>query len=213
MLDGRKAFELIVTDKADTEGYPPTLLQGAAASAAAKGHEGATPDDGPWRLTLDAPILIPVLQHCRKREHREALYRAMITLASQGDFDNQERIEQILSLRKEKADLLGFGSHAEISVSTKMAEQVDAVDQLANDLRAVAFPKAKEELTELIAYAREKTGDVNLDLAHWDMPFWSERMREDQYDLSDEELRPYFPFPKVLDGLFAVTKKLFDVQP
>lgn len=211
VLDSRKAFELIVTEKADTAGLPATLLHGAAASAAANGHEGATPEEGPWRLTLDAPILIPCLQHSQNRDHRETLYRAMVTVASEGDFDNQGRIESILALRKEKAVLLGFNTHAEISVSTKMAEKVDAVDQLASDLRAVAFPKAKDELTELIDYAREKSGDANLDLAHWDMPFWAERMREDQYDLSDEELRPYFPFPKVLDGLFAVTNKLFDV--
>jgi oligopeptidase A len=211
VLDSRKAFELIVTDKADTKGLPTTLLQIAAAAAAAKDHEGATAEDGPWRITLDAPILIPFLQHGQNRDQREIAFRAMITVASEGEFDNQDRIEQILTLRKEKAGLLGFNSHAEISVSTKMAEKVEAVDKLADDLRTAAFPKAKEELAELIAYARKSTGDENLELAHWDMPFWSERMREEQYDLSDEELRPYFPFPKVLDGLFAVTKRLFDV--
>jgi len=211
VLDSRKAFELMLTEKADTKGLPATLLQAAAASAAAKGSEGANAEEGPWRITLDAPILVPFLQHSQNREQRETAYRAMITVASSGKFDNQERIEDILSLRKEKAELLGFNSHAEISVSTKMAEKVEAVDELASDLRAVAFPKAKEELAELIAYARKKTNDENLELAHWDMAFWAERMREEQYDLSDEELRPYFPFPRVLEGLFAVTKRLFDV--
>ena len=211
VLDSRKAFELMLTEKADTEGLPATLLHAAAASAAAKGSEGANVEEGPWRITLDAPILVPFLQHSQNRSQRETAYRAMITVASSGEFDNQGRIEDILSLRKEKAELLGFNSHAEISVSTKMAEKVGAVDELASDLRTVAFPKAKEELAELIAYARKKTNDESLELAHWDMAFWAERMREEQYDLSDEELRPYFPFPRVLEGLFAVTKRLFDV--
>ncbi len=212
VLDSRKAFSLLLTDAADVEGLPATLLHMTAASAAAKGHEGATPEAGPWRITLDYPVAGPFLQHCRKADLREKVYRAMVSVASEGDLDNRGRIQSILALRKERAGLLGFTSHAEISVSTKMAERVEAVDQLTEDLRSAAFPRAEAEYAELVAFAREQSGDADLELRHWDGAFWSERMREARYALSDEELRPYFPFPKVLDGLFSVTERLFGVR-
>jgi len=211
VLDSRKAFALVLTDAEDVEGLPETLLHMTAASAAANGHEGATPEAGPWRITLDYPVSGPFLQHCRKADLREKVYRAMVSVASEGDVDNRGRIESILALRKERAGLLGFTSHAEISVSTKMAEKVEAVDRLTEDLRAAAYPQAETEHAELVAYARERSGDAELELCNWDAPFWSERLREERYDLSDEELRPYFPFPKVLDGLFGVTQRLFGV--
>ena len=119
---------------------------------------------------------------------------------------------KILKLRKEKAQLLGYASHAEISLATKMAPSVGAVDKLTAELRDAAKPKAQEDQDALVAFARKTTGDASLELLNWDIPFWAERMREAEYNLSDEELRPYFPFPKVLEGLFAVTKRLFDVD-
>ena len=212
VLDSRKAYELILTDPADAEGFPETLRQGAAASAKSAGHEGATAEDGPWRITLDAPSVMPFMMHSRNREQRETVYRALVTVASEGEFDNKPRIERILALRKEKAGLLGYKTHAEISLATKMAEDVSAVDQLTAELRDAAMPKAQQDHADLVAFARSETGDEALELAHWDVGFWSERMRETKYELSDEELRPYYPFPKVLEGLFAITKRLFDVD-
>ena len=212
VLDSRKAYELLLDKKEDVEGFPETLLQMTAASAGAHGHEGATAETGPWRITLDHPVAGPFLMHCRNRDLREQVYRAMISVASKGEFDNQPRIQKILELRREKAKLLGYASHAEISLATKMAEDVAAVDRLTEELRSAAKPKAEEDHRELIAFARRESGDESLELSHWDIAFWAERMREKQYDLSDEQLRPYFPFPKVLDGLFAITKRLFDVD-
>ena len=93
-----------------------------------------------------------------------------------------------------------------------MALNVSAVDKLTAELRDAAKPKAQEDQDALVAFAQKTTGDASLELLNWDIPFWAERMREAEYNLSDEELRPYFPFPKVLEGLFAVTKRLFDVD-
>lgn len=212
VLDSRKAFELILTDAADAEGFPQTLRQMTADSAEKKGHEGATAEGGPWRITLDGPVAGPFLMHCRNAELREQVYRALVTVASAGEFDNMPRIDRMLELRREKARLLGFASHAEISLATKMAEDVAAVDRLTVELRDAAMPKAVEDHAELIEFARAETGEAELELANWDVGFWSERMREKNYDLSDEDLRPYFPFPKVLEGLFRVTKHLFEVE-
>ena len=212
VLDSRKAYEKILTDSADVEGFPETLRQMAAASAKAHGHDDATPEAGPWRITLDAPVAGPFLMHCRNRALREEVYRAMVSVASTGELDNGPRIDAILSLRREKAELLGYASHAEISLATKMAPDVASVDKLTAELRDAAKPKAQEDQDALVAFARKTTGDAQLELLNWDIPFWAERMREAEYDLSDEALRPYFPFPKVLEGLFAVTKRLFDVD-
>ena len=212
VLDSRKAYELIVTDAVDTDGFPETLRQMTAAAAKANGHPDATPQDGPWRITLDYPVAGPFLMHCRNRTLREKVYRAMISVASTGEYDNQPRIDQILKLRREKAVLLGYTSHAEISLATKMADSVDAVDRLTDELRQTAKPKAEQDHADLVAFARQESGDASLSLMNWDISFWAERMREKEYDLSDEELRPYYPFPKVLKGLFAVTKRLFEVD-
>lgn len=212
VLDSRKAFELMLTDAEDVEGLPETLRQTTAASAQKNGHEGATAEGGPWRITLDGPVAGPFLMHCRKRELREQVYRALVTVASAGELDNQPRIDRILELRREKAELLGFASHAQVSLATKMAEDVAAVDQLTLELRDAAMPKAEKDHAELVEFARSETEDAELELANWDIGFWSERMRETKYELSDEELRPYFPFPKVLEGLFRVTKHLFEVD-
>jgi len=212
VLDSRKGYELVIKDKADVDGFPETLLQMTAASAKSGGHADATPEAGPWRVTLDYPVSGPFMMHCKNRALRETVYRAMISIASTGELNNQPRINSILRLRREKAKLLGYNSHAEISLATKMAEDVAAVDKLTEELRATAMPKAKEDHKALVAFAREASGDANLELTNWDVGFWAERMREKEYDLSDEELRPFFPFPKVLEGLFAISKRLFDID-
>jgi oligopeptidase A len=203
VLDATKAFELVLASPGDVEGLPPTLL--AATS------EGA-PDQGPWRITLDAPVFIPFMEHSRRRDLREQLYRAFVTRASNGSFDNQPALDRILALRQEKAALLGYGSFADLSLASKMAPSVHAVDKLLGELRAAAVPRARGEFEELTAYAREKTRDPALSLTLWDVAFWAERLREERYAYSDEELRPYFSLPRVLGGLFATARRLFEVE-
>jgi oligopeptidase A len=214
LLDATKAFALELSDPAEVAGLPLSAKRGAAhAAARAANREPASDaaERGPWRITLDGPSYIPFMEHATRRDLREKLYRGFVTRASAGDLNNQPLIDRILTLRKEKAGLLGFGSFAELSLAAKMAPSVAAVEQLLGELRAAALPKARVELTELTEYARGKSGDATITLSHWDIAFWAERLREERYSYTDEELRPYFALPRVLDGMFATAKRLFGV--
>jgi oligopeptidase A len=211
VLDATKAFSLVLTAPAEVEGLPPSLLAAAAQSAREAGQGEATPAAGPWRITLEAPLLVPFLEHSRRRDLRERLYRAHITRASEGELDNGPLLLKILRLRREQAQLLGYPTYAEMSLVRKMARKVDAVETLLGDLRRACRLRAEADLAELTAFARAETGDAALELRHWDVAFWAERLRERRYDYNDEALRPYFPLPAVLDGLFALARRLFGV--
>ncbi len=216
VLDATRAFSLLLTQPTEIEGLPPSLLAAAAQSARlAPGADArstqATATQGPWRITLEAPFLIPFLEHSRRRDLRENLYRASIVRASAGPHDNQPLIEATLRLRREQAVLLGYASFGSLSLSRKMAGNVAAVETLMDELRRASLPRAREELAELTAFARSESGDPRLTLALWDLAFWAERLRERRYAYNDEELRPFFALPRVLDGLFAVAKRLFGV--
>ncbi len=219
VLDARKAFELVLTDKTAATGWPQSLRHVAAqsyneartvedSSVVADATE-ATAEDGPWRITLDYPSYLPFMQHHRRRSEREQLYRAQTTLASSGKHDNTELITQTLRLRKERVALLGYDTYADYSLSNKMAPDVAAVEQMFSELSGPSRAHAEQDLQDL----RQLAGDGGQQeaLAHWDLPFWSERLREQRFDYTDDELRPYFPMPRVLDGLFGVTQRLFDV--
>ncbi|MCU0567571.1 MAG: M3 family metallopeptidase [Oculatellaceae cyanobacterium Prado106] len=211
VLDATKAFSLTLTKPEEIEGLPPSAIALAAQSARAAGAEEATPEAGPWRFTLDMPSYMPFLQHGRNRDLREQLYRAFISRAASGEFDNSEIIERILALRQEKAKLLGFDNFAEVSLAEKMAPNVAAVEALLEQLRGASYDAAQQDLAQLRAYAQSKGAAEGADLKHWDIAFWSERMREEKFDYNAEELRPYFPLDQVLNGLFALSQKLFGV--
>ncbi len=200
VLDATKAFSMELT-KDETEGLPAALL-----AATAQGPSG------PWKITLDTPVFVPFMEHSRRPALREKLYRAQVTRASTGERDNQPLLRRILELRQQKAEILGFRSYAEVSLASKMAPGIDAVDKLLGELRAAALPRARAEHEELTAYAQGKSGDPSLVLALWDIPFWAERLREERYAYTDEELRPYFSLPRVLEGLFTTAKQLFDID-
>lgn len=218
-LDARKQFELILTDPTDADGWPTTLKQVAAQSynearssedsSVEEDASEATPEAGPWRITLDYPSYLPFMQHHRQRDQRETVYRAQMTLASSGEYNNQDLIKRTLILRKEKAALLGYDTFADLSLASKMAPSVDAVLQMFEDLSAPSHPHAKTDLAELQDLA--KSSGQSEPLMHWDVGFWAERLREKLFDYTDEQLRPYFPLPRVLDGLFGLAERLFDV--
>lgn len=209
VLDATKAFSLTLTTPEEIVGLPASLLALAARAAQDNGYEDATVETGPWQITLDYPSYVPFLQHSGRRDLREKIYRAFVTRAASGELNNQPVIEQILELRQEMATILGYTTYAELSIARKMAPSVAAVEQLMEELRQASYPAAVRELEELTAFAREK--GFTDELKQWDVPFWSERMREEKHGLNDEELRPYFPLPQVLDGLFALASRLFGV--
>lgn len=211
VLDATKAFTRVVTEQRQVEGLPPTALGLAAQAAVEKGHEGATAESGPWAFTLDLPSYMPLMQHCRNRELREEVYSAYVTRASSGSLDNTPVITRTLQLKLEKARLLGFSSHAEVPMQWRMAT-LPAVKKLIDDLREAAWGTSGKEFDELKAFAREQGAPEADDLRHWDVTFWSERLREAKYQLTQEELRPFFSFPAVVEGLFALGTRLFDVQ-
>jgi oligopeptidase A len=211
VLDATKAFRLTLTTADEVDGLPPSLLAQAAQAARDVGAADATPEAGPWHITLDFPSYEPFMQHSRRRDLREQIYRAFVTRASEGDLDNTPNIEKILALRHEMANLLGYSTYAELSLARKMAPSVEAIDKLMGELRSASYGTAVKELADLKAFAAEKGAAEAHDLTHWDTAFWAERIREERYGLSDEELRPYFPLPQVLDGLFALAHRIFDI--
>ncbi|WP_133491251.1 oligopeptidase A [Alcanivorax sp. 24] len=207
LLDATQNWKKHVTDEQELDGLPETALAGTADRARAEELDG-------WLLTLDFPVYLAVMSHARNRALREEMYRAFTTRASDqgpdaGRFDNGPVMDEILALRDAQAKLLGFESYAEKSLATKMARNVDEVITFLHDLARKARPQAEKELRELRDFAAEQGAT---DLQPWDIGFWSERLREARYDLSDEALRPWFPAEKVIDGMFAVVGKLFGIR-
>ena len=211
VLDATKAFELIVTDPKDAEGWPKTLRTMAAQSytEAKSPEQPATPDAGPWRITLDYPSFGPFLQHSRNRDHREQVYKAFISRASAGELDNRALIVETLKLRKEQCGLLGFDNYAQVSLCTKMAGDAQTVWKMYDELRGACQQGMHDDMRELRDFAKSQ-GETR-ELMHWDIAFWAERLREKKFDFTDEQLRPYFPLPRVLDGLYELCTRLFGV--
>lgn len=212
VLDATKAYALEVTSASDATGWPDSLRQ-LAAQAYRKAHPEApepTAEHGPWRITLETPLYIPFMEHCQNRALREQLYRAFITRAAAPPNDNAALIPQIVDLRHEKARLLGYQNYAEVSLARKMAPSVAAIQQQLRELREASWTAAQRDLKDLEEFKAGR-GD-HTPLALWDVAFWAERLREERYAYTDEQLRPYFPLERVLDGLFALLKRLFGVQ-
>ena len=213
VLDATKAFALTLRDANEVEGLSESARQLAAQSARDAGEEGASAATGPWRISLDLPSFRPFMENARRRDLRERLYRAYVTRASEGDLDNAPLIAKILALRAEEARLLGYATYAELSLASKMAADVGEVEQLLEQLREASFDAARRELDEISEFARNHPECPQEEkLAPWDVTFWAERLREERYAYSEEELRPWFPFPVVLAGLFDLAGRLFGIR-
>lgn len=207
VLDATQAWTKHLSDEAALAGLPDSARALTRQTAQQRGLDG-------WLLTLELPSYLPVLNYADDRELRRELYDAYCTRASDqgpnaGQWDNGPVMERILALRHELAQLLGFHDYTEYSLATKMADSPARVLDFLNDLARRARPQAQRELEELRAFAREQFGAD--DLAAWDIGYYSEKLRQHRYQLSQEELRPYFPITRVLPGLFAVAERLFDV--
>ncbi|MBZ5489190.1 oligopeptidase A [Halomonas aquamarina] len=208
VLDATQAWHKDITSEEALAGVPESARETLKALAEAKGVSG-------YRITLDFPSFFPVVSYADSRELREEVYTAFVTRASDqgpdaGKFDNAPIMEEILALRQELARLLGFETYADFSLATKMAESPEQVLDFLGDLARRAVPQAKEEFAELCAYARDELG---LDeLKPWDIAYASEKLREARHAISQEQLRPYFPAPRVIDGLFQVVERLYGVS-
>ncbi|MEL4896078.1 M3 family metallopeptidase [Crocosphaera sp. Alani8] len=205
VLDGTKAFKLKLTTEKEVEGLPASLLSLAAQTARLEGEENATAETGPWVITLDYPSYVPFMKYSSQRHLREKVYKGFISRASKGELDNNPLIERILELRKQKSEILGYKTYAEVSLARKMAPSVEAVETLLEELRNVSYTAAVKDLETLKTFAKTDN------LEPWDVSYWAEKQRETLFNFTAEELRPYFPLPRVLDGLFTLAKRIFGV--
>jgi oligopeptidase A len=205
VLDATNGWSLKLSETADLAGLPASLGQLLADAAQQAGETG-------WRMGLDMPRLVPFLKYSQRRDLREKVYRAQVGRASSGELNNLPLIEQILSLRLRQAQLLGYANWAEVSLAAKMANSVADVEQLLEELRAAAYPVAQAEMAQLRACAQRHGCPEAEDFKPWDVSYWSELLRQESFELDSEALRPYFPMEQVLQGLFQLCQRLFDIR-
>ena len=209
LLDATNAFAEFVTDEAELAGRPADVVEAARAAAEKDGKPG-------WKFTLHMPSYLPVMQYAESRRLREALYRAYATRAAEfhdlggkPEWDNMPLIRRLLELRAEEAGHLGYGNFAEVSLVPKMAESPADVLAFLRELAVKSKPFAERDMAELREFAVSQGLTL---LEPWDIGWVSEKLKQARYSFSDEEVRQYFPEPKVLQGLFRVIETLFAVR-
>ena len=208
VLDATNAWSKRIDEPGALSGLPQSALDLAEQTAKHRGGEG-------WLLTLDYPSFFPVMTYADDPELRREVYEAYQTRASEqgpdaGRYDNGDNMERILALRHEQAQLLGFANYAERSLARKMARSTDQVIEFLHDLAARSRPHAERELAELEAYAAEHHGVTELD--PWDIAYYSEKLRQHCYSITQEEVKPYFPADRVVAGMFEVVRRLYGVS-
>lgn len=205
IMDNTNDFKHLVDNVADLAGLPEDAIEGAQASAKADNKEG-------YQFTLHFPSYLPLMQYANNRALRETMYRAYATRASEfgkSEWDNTGLIKDILKLKQEEANMLGFNNYAELSLATKMADTPKQVTEFLDTLAKRAKPYAERDMQELTAYAKKLGID---DMQAWDVGYVSEKLREEKYAFSDQEVKQYFPESIVLAGLFKVVESIFGVQ-
>lgn len=208
VLDATQGWHKLVADEAALAGLPDSVRAAARQMAELKGKEG-------WLFTLDIPSYLPVMMYADNRELRAEMYEAFTTRASDqgpnaGKWDNSAIMSELLTLRRELAQLLGFANYAELSLATKMADKTEQVVSFLTDLAAKSLPQGKAELEEIRSFAAEQHGQS--ELAAWDLAYYAEKLKQHKFSISDEQLRPYFPASKVVKGLFEVVKRVFGMK-
>ncbi|NJD33437.1 MAG: M3 family metallopeptidase [Betaproteobacteria bacterium] len=206
VLDATNAHAEWVENEADLAGLPEDAKRAARAAAEKDGRAG-------WKFTLHAPSYIPVLQFCDNRSLRARMYRAYATRASEfgpAERDNGPLIERLLALRHEEAQMLGYANFAQVSLATKMADSPQQVAAFQRDMAKKARPFAERDVNELREFARQELGMATLE--SWDLSWAAEKLKQQRYSFSDDEVKQYFPEPKVLAGLFRVIESLFAVK-
>ncbi len=208
-LDATDAFAYFAAED-ELDGVPDDIKLAARAVAEKDGKAG-------FKLTLKMPCYLPVMQFATNGKLRETLYRAYVTRASDQappealKFDNTALINEILALRQEEAQLLGYANFAEVSLVPKMATSPAQVTRFLRDLAAKAKPFAQKDLADLREFASADSASPSAALNAWDLPYLSEKLKEARYSFSEQEVKKYFPLPKVLAGLFKIAETLFDI--
>jgi oligopeptidase A len=208
VLDATQAWELLLADDSRLSGLPDSSKALLAALAQQKSLDG-------FRITLDAPSYLAIMTYADDRALRETVYTAYVTRASDqgpqaGQFDNSALMLEILQLRHEEATLLGYANYAEVSLAPKMASSPQEVMSFLHDLAQKTKAGAEKELSELRQFAQQELGITPL--MSWDVAYCSEKLKEKKYAISQEALRPYFPAPKVIEGMLNIAEKLYNIQ-
>ena len=205
LLDETNDFKLIVDNEEDLAGLPEGVIAAAAEAAKSQGEKGK------WVFGLQKPSWLPFLQYSEKRELREKLYKAMYNRGdNDNEKDNKEIIKNIVNLRVEKAQLLGYDSHAHFILEENMAKNPENVYKLLNEVWDYALPQAKKEAAELQALIDAEGGDFKL--ASWDWWYYTEKLRQQKYALNEEEVKPYFKMENVREGVFEVANRLYGLS-
>ncbi|MCG8082382.1 MAG: oligopeptidase A, partial [Candidatus Thiodiazotropha taylori] len=208
LLDATNAWSKLISDPEQLAGLPESAMALAKQTAEQREQQG-------WLLTLEFPSYFPVMTYADQRELRRELYEAYATRASDcgpdaGKWDNSEVMEQILALRHEQAQLLGYNNYAERSLARKMARTTEEVMSFLTDLAQRSKAQAERELAELTQFASENYGIDQLEA--WDIGYYSEKLRQHRHAISQEELKPYFPETRVIPGMFAVVERLYGIR-
>ena len=197
-------FELHITDKKNLSGLPEGVIEAAAQTAGEKGKNG-------WVFTLDYPSYVPFLTYADNRELRKKMTIAFGAKGFHNDeLDNQQNVLQIATLRHQRANLLGYESHAHFVLEERMAETPEKVKSFLNELLEKAKPAAQKEFDELTAFAKELDGIDRLE--KWDGAYYSEKLKQKLFNLDDEKLKPYFELKNVISGVFTVAEKLYGLH-
>ena len=204
-LDATNLFEHVTTNEAELAGLPESAKEMGKASAAAKGVDG-------WRFTLQGPSFLAVMTYADNRELREAFYRAYNARGTKAPHDNVALLYRILELRAEKAKLLGFKDFSDLVLADRMAKGGEAASTFVEGLKTRISSHFEREQAELKEFVHSQLGLDPASLKPWDLAYYAEKMRKALYDFDEEELRPYFPLPQVLQGLFTVTERVFGVS-
>lgn len=198
-------YVLFVSDRSELDGLPEGIIEAAAQTAEEKGQVGK------WAFTLDYPSYIPAMTYAKNRELRKKLFLASGSKCAKGDeYDNQEIIKKIIELKHQRANLLGYASHADFVLEERMAKTPKEVIYFLESLLEKSKPQALKEVNEVAELAKKIDGIQSLE--RWDFGYYSELLKKSTYELDDEVLRPYFQLEKVIDGVFQTTKKLFGIQ-
>ncbi len=208
VLDATNKWSKLITEASELTGVPESSLAGFTQSAQAQDKEG-------FLLTLDFPCYLPIMTYCDNSALRQEMYTAFSTRASDlgpdaGEFDNSDNMQEILALRHELANVLGFDNFAQYSLATKMAESPEHVISFLEDLSHKSREQAQQEFNQLKEFAKQEHDVANLN--PWDINYYAEKLKLKLFSISQEEVRPYLPAPKVLEGLFEVAQRLFSVQ-
>lgn len=197
-------FELHLSDEADLAGLPESTKEAAAQTAEEKGKEG-------WVFTLEYPSYIPFMKYAENRELRKKMAIAFGAKGFHNDeLDNQENVLKIVKLRQERANLLGYKTHAHFVLEERMAKSPENVERFLQDLLEKAKPAAEREFAQLTNFAKKRDGIE--ELQKWDSAFYSEKLKQELFELDDEQLKPYFKLENVIDGVFTIAQKLYKLR-